>query len=219
MYSELVMQRFAESKNAGKLKGSNAKGIAGNIEETDVVRIYLIVSEQDIIEDAKFRTFGCLPAIVASDILCDLIRGQSVEKALLITESLIWAVFGPIPEGRAYCATLVLQALHNAFRVRIRARAKVNKVAKAKVAKKEKVIKQASSTNAVTLTNTADTQMGVSRAVGILGNQTLNSFLSMEETPVQQTQHVKTVTVTQTVQTTSASASSASATKSLVKSI
>ena len=114
MYNENIIQRMSELKNAGGLRGCNAIGKAGTITSGDVMRIYLKVSEKGIIEDARFKTFGSVPAIIACDVLCDLIRGKSVDATT--DEASILAVLGDIPKDKEYVATLALAAFADAVK-------------------------------------------------------------------------------------------------------
>lgn len=130
MYSEQIMQRMAELKNAGILKGSNARGQAGTMHEGDVMRLQLTIRGGQFVDgvvvggeivDARFRVFGCVPAIIACDILCDLVRGLSVEetKKLIEKKTLeqkIIAEMGVMPANKIYCATLAQTALEDVLK-------------------------------------------------------------------------------------------------------
>ena len=76
VYNEKVMEIFKNPKNMGDLKGANAVGQVGNMACGDIMKIFLKINDQEIIEDAKFKTFGCAAAIVSSSVACELIKGK-----------------------------------------------------------------------------------------------------------------------------------------------
>jgi len=111
MYSEQVVTRMGELKNAGTLRGANARGAVGTMHEGAIIRIALKIDDKGIIQEARFRTFGCVPAIVGSDVLCDLVRGKSTTHAKALTPASILVELGGIPQERAACAIAPLEAL------------------------------------------------------------------------------------------------------------
>ncbi|MCL2756114.1 MAG: iron-sulfur cluster assembly scaffold protein [Firmicutes bacterium] len=111
MYSEQAMERFKNPKNAGTLKGANAKGEIGNAACGDIMKMYLRVSDAGIIEDAKFKTFGCVAAIVSTDIACDLVRGKSIDRALKITNKDVLNVMGDVPPQKIHCSVMASEVI------------------------------------------------------------------------------------------------------------
>jgi len=114
MYSTEAMKRFRESKNAGTLKGANGKGEVGNPSCGDVMRMYILVDENEVITDAKFKTFGCVAAIVSTDIACDLIRGKTIKQALKITNKDVLEVMGNVPPQKIHCSVMAGEAIEAA---------------------------------------------------------------------------------------------------------
>lgn len=114
MYSAKTLERFKNPKFAGGLRGANATGRAEDEISKDLIKIYLVIDENGIIDNAKFKTFGGVATIVACDIACQMLVGKSLEEALSITEEDVIAEFGDIPQERKYCATLVEEAIKNA---------------------------------------------------------------------------------------------------------
>ncbi|MFH1779616.1 MAG: iron-sulfur cluster assembly scaffold protein, partial [Candidatus Micrarchaeota archaeon] len=80
MYSETAFKRFRDPKNAGEMKDADGVGEDGNFKCGDVMRIFIKVRD-GVIVDAKFLTYGCVAAIAATDALCDLIKGKTLEEA------------------------------------------------------------------------------------------------------------------------------------------
>jgi len=110
------MQRFAKPKNAGTIRGFDAKGEVGNVSCGDVMKLYLKVNDREIIEDAKFKTYGCVAAIVSSDIICDLVRGKSIEKALQVTNKDVLDVIGTIPPQKIHCSVMASEVIEAAVK-------------------------------------------------------------------------------------------------------
>ena len=79
MYNNKVMEAFTNPTNAGSLRGANGVGKVGNAKCGDIMKIYLKINDDGIIEDAKFKTFGCAAAIASTNTAIDLIKGKSIE--------------------------------------------------------------------------------------------------------------------------------------------
>ena len=68
MYSEIVMEHFRNPRNVGSMENADGVGQVGNPKCGDIMKIYLKINEDEIIEDVKFETFGCGSAIASSSI-------------------------------------------------------------------------------------------------------------------------------------------------------
>ena len=111
MYNQTVMTKFLRPENAGALRGANAVGKAGNSSCGDVIKLYLLVDEEGVVEDAKFKTFGCLAAIACSDVACDLVRGLKIDEALDVSSREIFDELGGLEDSRVYCSVLAEDAI------------------------------------------------------------------------------------------------------------
>ena len=111
MYSEEILERFESPRNAGNLRGANARGDAGSIEQGDVVRLFFRV-ENNIIEEAKFKAFGCVVATVAMDILCDMLVGKTLDNASTIKSGDVARLMGESVGHKAVCLALAVEAVH-----------------------------------------------------------------------------------------------------------
>ena len=115
MYSDEVLKRFKEPKFAGELKDADAVGERGNVKCGDIMRIYINVKENKI-TDIKFKTYGCVAAIVSSDFLCQLARGKTLEQAQKITAKDVLDEMGSeIPPIKLHCSILAQTALKAAI--------------------------------------------------------------------------------------------------------
>ena len=129
MYNDKVIELFRNPKNAGALRGANAIGKAGNHVCGDIIKIYMIIDKKEIITDASFKTFGCVSAIAASSITCDLVRGKSIDEALKLTNKSVVDALGGLPTQKIHCSVLAKEAIDDAVK---RYRKKLAKPAKKK---------------------------------------------------------------------------------------
>ena len=114
MYSEKVMEHFKNPKNAGDLKGANGSAEVGNPACGDVMKVEVKI-EGGIVKDAKFKTFGCCAAIAASDAVCDLVKGKTIEEALSMTKQDIVDYLGGLPQLKVHCSVLGIDAMKAAI--------------------------------------------------------------------------------------------------------
>lgn len=129
MYNKKVLSIFQNPKNAGGMKGANAIGKVGNAACGDIMKIYLKISDDGIIEDAKFKTFGCCAAIASTDVACDLIKGKTIEEALKVTNKQVFDILGDLPPHKIHCSVLAEEAIRAAVDDYNAKKAKVDKKA------------------------------------------------------------------------------------------
>ncbi len=115
MYSKEVLERFKSPKFAGGLRGANGSGKSSDEKYGDIVKIYILVDEDGVIDSAKFKAYGGVSTIVAGDIACEMLVGMSLEEALGLTSQDILEQFeNSIPQDRYYSAVIVEEAINNA---------------------------------------------------------------------------------------------------------
>jgi len=116
-YSKEVMKRFKNPKFAGEMKNADAVGEVGNPTCGDVMKIFIKVKKnsKDIIKDISFQTFGCVAAIAASDALCELAKGKTLDKALKINRKDIVKKLKGLPSLKFHCSVLGEEALQKAI--------------------------------------------------------------------------------------------------------
>jgi len=112
-YSKEVMKRFTDPKNYGKIENADGVGKVGNQRCGDVMEVSLKVSDERI-KDIKFQTFGCVAAIAASDILCELAKGKTIEEAKKIDNKRIVEELKGLPMIKLHCSVLGEEALKKA---------------------------------------------------------------------------------------------------------
>jgi nitrogen fixation NifU-like protein len=115
MYSKKILNRFKNPKFAGKIENADAVGRVGNVKCGDIMEISIKVKE-DKIKDIKFLTYGCVAALVSSDVLCELAKGKTLNQALKITsQDVIKAMGGEVPLIKVHCSVLAQDALKKAI--------------------------------------------------------------------------------------------------------
>ncbi len=145
MYNDKVMEIFRNPQNVGKLSGANAVGKVGNMQCGDIMKIYMKINDNQVIEDASFETFGCAAAIVSSSLATTLVKGKTVEQALALTNDEILKEVGELPVHKIHCSVLATEAIADAiknYRKRLekeKANPKAKEVAKTKPVKEKKV--------------------------------------------------------------------------------
>ena len=85
MYSEKVMDHFQNPRNVGEIEGASGVGTVGNAKCGDIMRIYLDIDEAGVIQDVKFKTFGCGAAVATSSMATELVKGKTVQEAMQVT--------------------------------------------------------------------------------------------------------------------------------------
>ena len=115
MFNQKIMQKFANPKYAGGLRGANGTGKSGNEECGELIKIYILVNDEGVIKDAKFKAYGGVCTIAACEVACDLIEGRSLEAAMRISYYQILEELGDVPESRLYVISLAEEAVKNAI--------------------------------------------------------------------------------------------------------
>ena len=114
VYSEKVMEHFANPHNVGVIEDANGVGEIGNAKCGDIMKMYLKI-ENDIIVDVKFKTYGCASAIATSSIATDLIKGQPISEALKLTNKAVVEALDGLPPVKVHCSVLAEQAVKAAL--------------------------------------------------------------------------------------------------------
>lgn len=114
MYSEKVIDYFYNPRNVGEIENADGIGEVGNKTCGDIMKIYLKI-EEDIIIDAKFKTFGCGAAIATSSMATELIKGKSIKDALNITNKVVTDALDGLPPSKLHCSLLAEEGIRAAI--------------------------------------------------------------------------------------------------------
>ena len=113
-YSDKVIDHYTNPRNVGEIENASGIGTVGNPVCGDIMKIYLKI-ENGVITDVKFKTFGCGAAIASSSISTELIKGQTVEKALELKNGDVVKQLDGLPPVKMHCSLLAEEAIHEAI--------------------------------------------------------------------------------------------------------
>ncbi len=115
LYSDKVMDHFANPRNVGEIADADGVGEVGNAKCGDIMKIYLKIKD-NVIEDVKFETFGCASAIASSSMATELIKGKTVEEALAVTNKQVVDELDGLPAHKLHCSVLAEEAIKSAVK-------------------------------------------------------------------------------------------------------
>ena len=113
-YSKEVMDHFTAPRNVGEIKDADGKGEIGNPTCGDMMTFYIKVKD-NILEDIKFKTFGCGAAIAVSSMVSEMAKGKTLDEALKITNKDVAKELGGLTKNKLHCSNLGADALHAAI--------------------------------------------------------------------------------------------------------
>ena len=116
-YSEKVLDHYENPRNVGSMDKSDPNvgtGLVGAPACGDVMKLQLKVSDDGIIQDAKFKTFGCGSAIASSSLVTEWVKGMTVDQALTVNNSQIAEELN-LPPVKIHCSVLAEDAIKAAI--------------------------------------------------------------------------------------------------------
>lgn len=114
VYSEKVLEHFANPRNVGELSDANGVGEVGNAKCGDIMKMYLKI-EDGTVKDVRFKTFGCGAAVATSSIATEMIKGKPLEEALKLTNEAVVEALDGLPPVKLHCSVLAEQAVKAAI--------------------------------------------------------------------------------------------------------
>ena len=115
MYIEKVMDHFEHPRNMGEIENPSGVGTVGNAKCGDIMRMFLDIDENGIIQDVKFKTFGCGAAVATSSMATELVKGKSIQEALEVTNKAVMDALDGLPPVKVHCSLLAEEAIHAAL--------------------------------------------------------------------------------------------------------
>ena len=114
LYSDKVLEHFANPHNVGEIENADGVGEVGNAKCGDIMKMYLKIQD-GVITDAKFKPFGCGAAIGTGGMASERIEGSSIEDALKISNKAVVESLDGLPASKIHCSVLAEQAVKAAL--------------------------------------------------------------------------------------------------------
>ena len=114
MYSDKVIDHFSNPRNVGEIENASGSGTVGNPKCGDIMKMDILV-EDGIIKDVKFKTVGCGAAIATSSMATEMVKGKTIDEALLLTNQAVAEALDGLPPVKMHCSMLAEQAIHAAI--------------------------------------------------------------------------------------------------------
>lgn len=114
MYNDKVIEHFSNPRNVGEIEDASGVGMVGSEACGDIMKLFIKV-EDNVIVDAKFKTFGCGAAIASSSVATEMIKGKTVDEALALTNKQVIEELGGLPPVKIHCSVLAEEALKAAL--------------------------------------------------------------------------------------------------------
>jgi len=115
IYTEKVMDHFANPRNVGTLPDADGVGQVGNPVCGDMMTFYIKVKEGKL-DDIKFQTFGCGAAIAVSSMVSEMAKCRALDEVMAITNEKVAEELGGLPKNKMHCSNLGADALHLAIK-------------------------------------------------------------------------------------------------------
>ena len=115
MYSKKVLDTFANPKNVGEIENADGVGTVGNAKCGDIMQVFLKI-ENDVIVDAKFKTFGCTAAIASSSMATEMIKVKTLDEALKLKNADVVEALEGLPPQKIHCSVLAEEAIAEAIK-------------------------------------------------------------------------------------------------------
>ena len=113
-YSDKVMEHFTNPRNVGEIPDADGIGEIGNAKCGDIMKMYIKVKD-GLIDDVKFKTYGCGSAIATSSIATEMIMGKTIEEALKLSNKAVVEALDGLPANKIHCSVLAEQSIKMAI--------------------------------------------------------------------------------------------------------
>ena len=113
LFTDEVIDHFSNPRNVGEMVDANGIGDAGDPSCGDTMRLYIKV-EENVITGVSFKICGCVAALASASVTTVLVKGKTIDEALMITNKDISDAQGGLPEQKLHCSVLGAEAIRNA---------------------------------------------------------------------------------------------------------
>ena len=114
-YSNKVMDHLMNPRNVGELENANAVGMVGNAKCGDIMQMFMVIDDNEVIQDVTFKTFGCGAAIATSSMATELVKGKTIKEALALTNTAVMEALDGLPPVKVHCSVLAEEAIRAAL--------------------------------------------------------------------------------------------------------
>ena len=114
LFTDEVIDHFSKPRNAGEMEDANGIGDAGDPSCGDTMRLYIKV-EENVITGVSFKICACVAALASASVTTVLVKGKTIDEALMITNRDISDALGGLPEQKLHCSVLGEEAIRNAI--------------------------------------------------------------------------------------------------------
>ena len=114
-YSEKVLDHFQHPRNVGEIEDASGVGTVGNAKCGDIMQMFLKINDEEVIEDVKFKTFGCGAAIATSSMATEMIKGKPLSEAEQLTNEAVVEALEGLPPVKIHCSVLAQEAVQAAI--------------------------------------------------------------------------------------------------------
>ena len=114
-YSEKVLDHFQHPRNVGEIPDASGVGTVGNAKCGDIMQMFLKINDDEIVEDVKFKTFGCGAAIATSSMATELIKGKPLAEVEKLTNEAVVEALEGLPPVKIHCSVLAQEAVQAAI--------------------------------------------------------------------------------------------------------
>ena len=114
-YSSKVMEHLMNPRNVGELENATAVGMVGNAKCGDIMQMFMIIDDNEVIQEVTFKTFGCGAAIATSSMATELVKGKTIKEALALTNTAVMEALDGLPPVKVHCSVLAEEAIRAAL--------------------------------------------------------------------------------------------------------
>ena len=115
VYSEKVLDHFQHPRNVGEIEDTSGVGTVGNAKCGDIMQMFLKINDEEVVEDVKFKTFGCGAAIATSSMATELIKGKPLAEVEQLTNEAVVEALEGLPPVKIHCSVLAQEAVQAAI--------------------------------------------------------------------------------------------------------